>query len=432
MRTSIVNRASAAIAAATAAALVLAGCSTDGSKPTGDGKIVLEIATFGDWGYGPYIEQWEAKHPNVTVEYATAGGGDDQREKLLNFVGQDSGLACVEALEVDWLGEFKKFSDRFVDLSDPELEDRWFDWKSGAATTEDGKVIGYGTDIGPQAVAYRADLFKAAGLPSDREAVAAYLGGDNATWERFYEVGAEFTAKSDSAWFESVQGAYTGMVNQVEYAYENKDGTRKNLAGSEVEKIFRTVLKHGTEQKQSAGLTQWSSDWNASFKRNDTFAVVMAPSWMSGTIKGNAGDDFVGWDIANVFPGGGGNWGGSYLSVPAQCKHPEEAKDLAAYLTSAEVALDAAVKNGGGSPSQVEAMNSPKLLPLTSPFFNNAPTGQIWADRAAAVKVVPFKGPNYKKVHDVIVAGLNRVDVDKSQSVDQSWAQVLSELESLN
>ncbi|MFC5056425.1 ABC transporter substrate-binding protein [Saccharothrix xinjiangensis] len=415
-----------------AAALVLASCSTDGSKPRADGEIVLEIATFGDWGYAPYIEQWEAKHPNVRVEYETAGGGDDQREKLLNFLGQGSGLACVEALEVDWLGEFKGFSDRFVDLSTPELEDRWFDWKSEMATTDDGKLIGYGTDIGPQAVAYRADLFKAAGLPSDREMVAEYLGGDNATWQRFYEVGAEFTAQSDAAWFESVQGAYTAMVNQIEYAYENEDGTRKDLAGSEIERIFRTVLEHGTGQQQSAGLAQWSSDWNASFKRNDTFAVVLAPSWMAGVIKNNAGEDFVGWDIANVFPGGGGNWGGSYLSVPVQCEYPEQAKDLAAYLTSPEVMLDLVVKSGGGTPSQVEAMSSPKLLPLTNPFFDNAPTGRIWADRAAAVKVVPFKGPNYKKVHDVIVAGLNRVDVDKSQSVDQSWAQVLADLASLN
>ncbi|GAA1314328.1 extracellular solute-binding protein [Saccharothrix xinjiangensis] len=428
MRPTILNLTAAVIAAA----LVLASCSTDGSKPRADGEIVLEIATFGDWGYAPYIEQWEAKHPNVRVEYETAGGGDDQREKLLNFLGQGSGLACVEALEVDWLGEFKGFSDRFVDLSTPELEDRWFDWKSEMATTDDGKLIGYGTDIGPQAVAYRADLFKAAGLPSDREMVAEYLGGDNATWQRFYEVGAEFTAQSDAAWFESVQGAYTAMVNQIEYAYENEDGTRKDLAGSEIERIFRTVLEHGTGQQQSAGLAQWSSDWNASFKRNDTFAVVLAPSWMAGVIKNNAGEDFVGWDIANVFPGGGGNWGGSYLSVPVQCEYPEQAKDLAAYLTSPEVMLDLVVKSGGGTPSQVEAMSSPKLLPLTNPFFDNAPTGRIWADRAAAVKVVPFKGPNYKKVHDVIVAGLNRVDVDKSQSVDQSWAQVLADLASLN
>ena len=36
----------------------------------------------------------------------------------------------------------------------------------------DGKLIGYGTDIGPEAICYRADLFKKAGLPTDRVLVS--------------------------------------------------------------------------------------------------------------------------------------------------------------------------------------------------------------------------------------------------------------------
>ena len=41
-----------------------------------------------------------------------------------------------------------------------------------------------------------------------------------------------------------------------------------------------------------------------------------ARGWMLGVISGNA-PDTTGWDIADAFPGGGGNWGGSYLVVPA-------------------------------------------------------------------------------------------------------------------
>ena len=63
-------------------------------------------------------------------------------------------------------------SDAFVDLTDPEVEGRWLDWKTEAATTEDGALIGYGTDIGPEGICYRADLFEKAGLPTDREEVA--------------------------------------------------------------------------------------------------------------------------------------------------------------------------------------------------------------------------------------------------------------------
>jgi ABC-type uncharacterized transport system YnjBCD substrate-binding protein len=61
---------------------------------------------------------------------------------------------------------------------------------------------------------------------------------------------------------------------------------------------------------------------------------------MLGVISGNA-KDVKGWDIANVFPGGGGNWGGSYLTVPANGKNVAAAQQLADWLTSPETQLKA-------------------------------------------------------------------------------------------
>ena len=47
---------------------------------------------------------------------------------------------------------------------------------------------------------------------------------------------------------------------------------------------------------------------------------------MTNYIQDNAKDASGKWDIATI-PGGGGNWGGSYLTVPAQGDNIEEAKD---------------------------------------------------------------------------------------------------------
>ncbi len=110
----------------------------------------------------------------------------------------DSGAADIEAVEVDWLTEFMQYPDKFEDLSSPDVEGRWLDWKVQAATTEDGKLVGYGTDIGPEAVCYRADLFEAAGLPTEREEVATFLGD---SWEDYFAAGEEFIAASDAAWY---------------------------------------------------------------------------------------------------------------------------------------------------------------------------------------------------------------------------------------
>ena len=71
---------------------------------------------------------------------------------------------------------------------------------------------------------------------------------------------------------------------------------------------------------------------------------------MMGYIQGQAPKTRGKWDIAAV-PGGGGNWGGSFLTVPKQCKHAQEAYDLIKFLTSP--ASEAYVfKQTGNLPSQ--------------------------------------------------------------------------------
>ena len=59
----------------------------------------------------------------------------------------------------------------------------------------------------------------------------------------------------------------------------------------------------------------------------------------------------------STFPGGGGNWGGSYLTVPTQSEHPEEAMALANWLTAPEQQIKAFIAKGT-FPSQVDALSS--------------------------------------------------------------------------
>src|SRR4029453_14698839 len=74
----------------------------------------------------------------------------------------------------------------------------------------------------------------------------------------------------------------------------------------------------------SANLKSFTNEWNAGFK-NGAFATIACPAWMTGYIEGQAGEAGKGkWDITTV-PGGGGNWGGSWLAVPKQSKHQQEA-----------------------------------------------------------------------------------------------------------
>ena len=170
-------------------------------------------------------------------------------------------------------------------------------------------------------------------------------------------------------------------------------------------------------------MSQWSEDWVNSFQNNG-FATMLCPPWMLGVIEGNA-TGVSGWDVAPVFPGGGGNWGGSYLTVPTQSEHPEEAQALAEWLTAPEQQIRA-FQTKGNFPSQTDALDDPELLGYTNAFFNDAPVGQIYSDMSRKINVSPYKGTNYFAVSTLVTDALTRVDVDKTDDADASWSKALA------
>ncbi|ACQ81082.1 extracellular solute-binding protein family 1 [Beutenbergia cavernae DSM 12333] len=429
MRTTRI-RASAGLAGTAALALVLAACSSgggddetpDAEEPGGGEEITLTVSTFNDFGYtDELLALYEEENPGITVEHVLAARAEDARANLTtNIAAGGEGLSDIEAIELDWWSEFIQYPDNFADLSDPSVEGRWLESKTAAATTEDGRLLGYGTDTGPQAICYRADLFEAAGLPTDRAEVAELLGGEDATWETYFEVGREFVANSESAWFDVGTSIYQGMVNQIEFAYEEADGTPIGLTNPEVREAYDAVMQ-ATDDGLSAGMEQWQEDWTAGWQ-SDAWATQLCPPWMQGPIEGNAAG-VEGWDIADVFPGGGGNWGGSYLTVPAGGEHVEEAIALANWLTSPETQV-LAFQNAGTFPSQVDAYTDPALTEYTNPFFNDAPAGEIFSNRALGVDelgFIPFKGPNYFAIHQTVQDAILRVDVTGEQDAETAW-----------
>ena len=422
MKLSRRTRAIAAVAGAASIAIIAAGCSPASDSGSEDGPIDLTVATFNDFGYtDELLQEYMDENPNVTVVQNKAATSNDARANYFQKLGK-KGLADVEAIEVDWLPEVMQYSDLLAEVPSGTA-DRWLDWKVDAATDADGRLIGYGTDIGPEGVCYRSDLLAAAGLPTDRESVAALLEGD---WAKYFEVGAQYTAATGKAWFDSAGGTYQGMINQVEAAYEDPDsGDIIATENGEVEDLYNQVLD--ASATQSAHLGQWSDDWFAGLS-NGAYATMLCPGWMLCVISGNA-EGVTGWDVANVFPNGGGNWGGSYLTVPANGAHVEEAQKLADWLTAPEQQIKAFV-NAGTFPSQNEAYTDEALTGYVNEYFNDAPVGQIFTDRAKAVTVAPFKGAFYFQVNDAMQKALTRVE-DGTQDKQASWDQWVSEVDAI-
>ena len=403
--------------------MTAAACGGDSDGATEDGKIKLTVATFNEFGYEELIEEYNAMQDEVVVEQKKAGTANEHQDNLYTKLAAGSGLSDIEAIEVDWLAALMEESDAFVDLSDPEVEGRWLDWKTEAATTEDGALIGYGTDIGPEGICYRADLFEKAGMPTDREEVAKLF----TSWDDYFQAGRDFVKKvPDVAWYDASGATAQAMINQVEYSFEDQDNTVIAADNPEVKEVFDTVTSLADEGL-STRLVQWSEDWTATFQ-NDGFATMACPGWMLGVIEGNA-EGVEGWDIANVFPGGAGLWGGSYLTVPVQGEHPEEAQALAEWLTAPEQQIKA-FEAKGTFPSQNDALADPVLLESTNAFFNDAPTGQILAERAEAIEFIPHKGPKFADINTAFQQAIQRVDEGK-ESADEAWQSFLADVERL-
>ncbi|NED53529.1 extracellular solute-binding protein, partial [Micromonospora aurantiaca] len=100
----------------------------------------------------------------------------------------------VVAIEEGILTKFMAHPDKFVNLLDHgagSLQGNFLDWKWKQALSPDGKyLVGLGTDIGGLAMCYRTDLFKKAGLPTDREKVGALWP----TWDDYIATGEKYSA----------------------------------------------------------------------------------------------------------------------------------------------------------------------------------------------------------------------------------------------
>ncbi|HWJ82292.1 MAG TPA: ABC transporter substrate-binding protein [Nocardioides sp.] len=432
-RAALGSRSRRALAAAAIGTLVLgltAACGDD-NDPTksadqqklGDGEK-LTITTFGEFGYDDLIEEWNSEHPDVQVKQTKVSLWDDWKNELNTKMQAGSGLTDVVAIEGDFMPAILAAPDRWVDLSSPDVEGRWLDFKEQAATTSDGQLLGYATDAGPEAICYRADLFAKAGLPTDRDEVAQLM----TTWDDYFSLGEEFVKKvPGTKWYDASGSIAQAMLNQVEYPFEEADNT-VNIDNDGLQQVWDTVTSHA--DTLSTQVPQWSDDWSANFQK-DGFATIPCPGWMRSNIRDNTGDPApkgVTWDIADVFPGGGGNWGGSFLAVPKTSTHQAEAQEFAAWITAPEQQLKI-FEATGNFPSQVDALEDPTLLSTKDDYFNEAPAGQIFSDRAAAIDVQPYHGPLYSDILGKFQDAITRVD--QGTSPDDSWKTFTQDVASL-
>jgi cellobiose transport system substrate-binding protein len=413
------------LAVVVAAAALLVAVSACGSGASGsDGKTRLTVATFGEFGYKPLYKEYMAAHPAVQIVDRVTKA-EDHHKNLAAHLATNTGAADVEAIEEGWMGQFTAKPNKFVDFTKygaAGIKAQWPQWKWERGSAKSGEVIGLGTDVGGMAMCYRRDLFAKAGLPTERAAVSALWP----TWEDYIATGKKFAAAKvpGAAFFDGPAVIYRSILGQQSTGIYAGDAVDvQNSAG--VKRAWDLTVE-ATQAGLSAKIAAWSQDWNAGFAKG-SFATLACPSWMMAYIQQQAKDAAGKWDIAAV-PGRGGNWGGSWLTVPKQSRHPKEATELAKWLTAPEQQAKV-FRTAGNFPSTISLYNDPVIKDFQSPFFNNAPVGQIFA--TSVTQMVPqYLGPKAGDINTRIIDGLTRVEQGKQSPAD-SWSKVLREVSAL-
>jgi cellobiose transport system substrate-binding protein len=321
MSKSLVGRAAVAVVAAMAVSGV-AACGGETSGTDG-GKVRLSIGVFSDFGYDRLIEEYRAAHPDIEIEQRKVKM-EQHHTQLATQLAGGRGAADIVAIEEGNVAQFRQSKDKFVNLADygaKDLEDQWAAWKWNQGTADDGNfVLGLGTDMGSLALCYRRDLFEAAGLPVDREEVGKLWS----TWQDYVATAQAFTDRTPNVKFvDTALNVYKAILDQTEEGYFAKaDDSYIADRNTKVDDAFKLAAVLG-EKRQTAAVAPFSPEWNAALKQA-SFATTTCPAWALVLIKAGAGDEASGkWDVAAA-PGGGGNWGGSFLALPKQGAHPKE------------------------------------------------------------------------------------------------------------
>ncbi|MEJ3653163.1 extracellular solute-binding protein [Actinomycetes bacterium KLBMP 9759] len=388
-----------------AAALAASACSPGSASGGGGGDPkAFEFWSFSGIDQKRSVDDYLKDHPDIRIGLTEVGSTTETAQALTTALagGKVPDLVMIQG---DEMPKFVQQPQNFRDLREygaDQIRGDYLDWVMAQTTAEGGQVIGIPTDVGGLAVAYRSDLFAAAGLPTDRESVAKLWP----TWDAFIETGKRYTAATGKPFLDnSPTSVFYQAVNQVSQKYYDEAGNPIYDRNPEVKAAFDLALK-AIDAKISAKISFGSDGWTAALPRGD-FAVVSAPSWMLNQIRRQSPDTAGKWDVATI-PGGAGNWGGSYLAIPARAQNPEAAWAYIKEMQSPEHQLEHFL-DVGALPTTPAVYTDPRLTSKTDPYFSGAPTGQIYTQAVLGLK--PFRmGPETGTIGREFLNALTNVE----------------------
>jgi multiple sugar transport system substrate-binding protein len=386
------HRAVGALAAASALALILTACGSgsdggDAAEAVSPEDISAALEEGGDllvWAWEPtldkVVEDFEAEYPNVNVELANVGTGNDHYVALQNAISAGSGVPDVAQMEYYALPQFS-IGESLADLSAlgaSELDGTYSPGPWGAVTDGDA-VYGLPMDSGPMALFYNAKTFEKAGVEVP------------ATWDEFVEAAKKIHASDPDTYITADNGDAgfaTSMIWQAGGHPFEVDGTdvTVNLADEGSTK-FAEMWQQLLDEDLVADVPAWSDEWFQGLGSGEIAALVTG-AWMPANLESGAAPASGDWRVAPMpqWTAGAGETaenGGSALSIT----EASEKKALAyGFLEYANAGDGVATRlEGGNFPATLADLTDEAFLAEESEYFGGQKINEVLSASATGV-----------------------------------------------
>ncbi len=381
--------------------LLLAAC---GSNAGSSGPVQL---TFWSWvpGLQDQVNEFNASHPNIKVNYQNIGAGTAEYNKLKVALRAGSGAPDVAQIEYQYIPTFSANQD-LVDLSKygaNDVQSQFVPW-TWSQVSSGGAVYAIPQDSGPMGFMYRKDIFDKYNLTVPT------------TWDQFAQEAATLHSDNSSLYlanFTSDPGSFFGLLWQSGAKPFTINGTTINVNFTSPE-VLRVANLWGSLLSSGAlsPLDSYTSDWNSALA-NGTIASWMAGAWGPGVIQPAATSSAGQWRVAAMpqWTAGtniDGNYGGSTDAVLKTTAHPKEATEFAIWLnTNSQTTLELATGKASLFPVTTATFSNAQWSGATSTYWGGQSVNQTFATLSQSVDVnfawSPFQDYVYSTFSDQFV-----------------------------
>ncbi|PRZ04189.1 carbohydrate ABC transporter substrate-binding protein (CUT1 family) [Isoptericola sp. CG 20/1183] len=379
-------------------ALGLTACAsgeTDSGEATQDADSALEEGgEITVWAWDPTLESvaadFEAEHPNVTVNLENVGTGNDQYTALQNAIAAGDGVPDVAQIEFYALPQFA-LSEALADLTAygaDELDGTFTPGPWGAVQQEGG-VYALPTDSGPMALFYNKRVFDEHGIEVPT------------TWEEYVEAARTLHEADPDAYLTNDvgdAGFTTSMIWQAGGRPYQVEGTDVTIDFTdEGTQQFTSTWQSMLDEELVAPVGSWSDEWYQGLSDGSIASLVIG-AWMRGNLESSVPDASGDWAVAPMPQWESGEEvtsenGGSSLAIPAA----SENADLAwAFLEYATVGDGIATRvDEGAFPATVAELEDPAFREQEFEYFGGQQVNEVLADSSANVaegwQYLPFQ-----------------------------------------